>query len=235
LSRLNLQYKALLRVTGVYGVIAPVIAFVCIFVATASYPQFSWTSNALSDLGVVPGVTAGVFNSGLVICGVMSLTFALGLHLFMNESWAGRAGVIFFAFACLALVAIGVFPESVSPIHYWVSVAFFVTLPVSLLIFVGEFWRTHESLMAIFTLLVAVSAATPWVLLFIFHYVSGVAIPEVISGLAGAFWTVVFGIKMYRAAAQSKATRCFVKKLCCGLLRSASKHRIAVDLSAAKR
>jgi hypothetical membrane protein len=206
LSKLELQDNALLKLTGVYGVIAPIIAFSFIFIAIASYPQFSWTSNALSDLGVVVGVTAGVFNSGLIICGVMSFTFALGLYLFMNESWVGRAGVILFALACLALVAIGMFPESVSPTHYWVSVAFFVTLPISLLVFVGGYWRAHQSLMAIFTLLVAVFAAAPWVLLFEFHYVSGVAIPEVISGLAGALWTVLLGVKMYKAAAQSKAT-----------------------------
>jgi len=206
LSKLKLQDNALLKLTGVYGVIAPIIAFFFIFTAIASYPQFSWTSNALSDLGVVVGVTAGVFNSGLVICGGMSFTFALGLYLFMKESWVSRAGVILFALACLALIAIGMFPENVSPTHYWVSVAFFVTLPISLLIFVCRFLHTQQSLMAIFTLLVAVFAAAPWVLLFELHYVSGVAIPEVISGLAGALWTVVLGIKMYKAAAQSKAT-----------------------------
>lgn len=205
MSNLKLQDNTFLRLTGIYGAIAPVIAFAFIFAAIASYPQFSWTSNALSDLGVVVGIAAGVFNSGLVICGVISLTFALGLYLFMNKSWLGRAGVILFAFACLALAAIGMFPESVSPTHYWVSVAFFVALPLSLLIFVGGFWREHQSLMAVFTLFVAVLAAVPWVLLFEFHYVSGVAIPEVISGLAGALWTVVLGIKMYKAAAQSKA------------------------------
>jgi hypothetical membrane protein len=206
LSKLELQDNALLKLAGVYGVIAPIIAFSFVFVAIASYPQFSWTSNALSDLGVVVGVTAGVFNSGLIICGVMSFTFALGLFVFMNESLVSRAGVILFALACLALVAIGMFPESVSPTHYWVSVSFFVTLPISLLVFVGGYWRTHQSLMAIFTLFVAVFAAAPWVLLFEFHYVSGVAIPEVISGLAGALWTVVLGIKMYKIASQLKAT-----------------------------
>jgi hypothetical membrane protein len=206
LSKLELQDNALLKLAGFYGVIAPIIAFAFIFIAIASYPQFSWTRNALSDLGVVVGVTAGVFNSGLVICGIMSFTFALGLYLFMNESWVSRAGVILFALACLALVAIGMFPESVSPTHYWVSVSFFVTLPISLLVFVGGYWRTHQSLMAIFTLFVAVFAAAPWVLLFEFHYVSGVAIPEVISGLAGALWTVVLGIKMYKIASQLKAT-----------------------------
>jgi hypothetical membrane protein len=191
---------ALLRLSGVFGVVAPVLAFAFILVAVASYPPFSWTSNALSDLGVVSGVTAGVFNSGLIICGVLCVTFAVGLYLLLSASVVGRVGVFVFGLACVALVAIGTFPESVSPTHYWVSVAFFVLLPISLLIIVGGFWRVGQVRMAVFTLLVAVVAAAPWVLLFAVRYVSGVAVPEFVSGLAGGVWIVVVGYKMLRAA-----------------------------------
>jgi hypothetical membrane protein len=52
----------------------------------------------------------------------------------------------------------------------------------------------------LFTLAVAVFAALPWVLYFTVHYASGVAIPEIMSGLAGGVWTVVLGYKMLRAA-----------------------------------
>jgi hypothetical membrane protein len=196
---------ALLRLTGVYGIVAPVLAFTFILTAVASYLPFSWTANALSDLGVVSGFTAGVFNSGLVICGVLCLTFAVGLYLLLSESVVGRVGVFVFALACVALVAIGTFPESVSPTHYLVSVAFFVFLPVSLLIIVGGFWRSGQVRLAVFTLVVAVAAAAPWVLLFAVRYVSGVAVPETVSGLAGAVWTVVLGYKMLRAASQPKS------------------------------
>lgn len=190
---------ALLRVSGIYGVLAPVLAFTFILMAVWSHPQFSWTANALSDLGVVSGVTAGIFNSGLVVCGVLCLTFAIGLYLLLIESRMGRVGVIVFALACLSLVAIGTFPESVSPTHYLVSVAFFVLLPISLLVITAGFAANRHAKMALFTLVVAVVAALPWVLYFTVHYVSGVAIPETISGLAGGVWTVVLGYKMLRA------------------------------------
>ena len=189
---------ALLRVSGIYGVLAPVLAFAFILMAVWSHPQFSWTANALSDLGVVSGVTAGIFNSGLVVCGVLCLTFAIGLYLLLIESRMGRVGVIVFALACLSLVAIGTFPESVSPTHYLVSVAFFVLLPISLLVITAGFAANRHAKMALFTLVVAVVAALPWVLYFTVHYVSGVAIPETISGLAGGVWTVVLGYKMLR-------------------------------------
>jgi len=190
---------ALLRVSGIYGVLAPVLAFTFILMAVWSHPQFSWTANALSDLGVVSGVTAGIFNSGLVVCGVLCLTFAIGLYLLLIESMMGRVGVIVFALACLSLMAIGTFPESVSPTHYLVSVAFFVLLPISLLIITAGFAVNRHTKMALFTLVVAVVAALPWVIYFTVQYVSGVAIPETISGLAGGVWTIVLGYKMLRA------------------------------------
>jgi hypothetical membrane protein len=197
------RHAGLLLVSGIYGVLAPVLAFTFILLAVGSYPQFSWTANALSDLGVVSGVTAGVFNSGLIICGVLCLTFAVGLYLLV-ESVIGRVGVFVFALACVSLVAIGTFPESVSPAHYMVSVAFFVLLPISLLVITAGFALKRQAKMAVFTLAVAVVAALPWVLYFTVHYVSGVAVPEAVSGLAGGVWTVVLGYKMLQAATQPK-------------------------------
>jgi len=51
---------------------------------------------------------------------------------------------------------------------------------------------------------VAVAAALPWVLLFLFRYAPGVAIPELISALAGATWVVFLGYKMIKEASTSK-------------------------------
>jgi hypothetical membrane protein len=55
-------------------------------------------------------------------------------------------------------------------------------------------------------LLVTVAAATPWVLYFSIHYVSGVAIPEAISAFAGSVWAVVLSGKMLRKASHSKTS-----------------------------
>jgi hypothetical membrane protein len=187
----KIKNAILLKISGICGILAPVFAFTFIFLAVASYPQFSWTSNALSDLGVVPGVTAGLFNSGLIVSGIWCFMFAIGLFMFLGESMLGRAGVFVLVLACLALVAIGIFPESVRPVHYFVSVAFFGLLPISMLIITGGFWLMGQLRMAVFTLLVAIAAAAPWVLYYSIRYVSGVAIPELVSAVAGSVWVVV--------------------------------------------
>ena len=195
-----------LRIAGTCGIVAPILAFTFICLAVASYPQFSWVDNALSDLGVVPGVTAALFNYGLIISGMLFFIFSTGMFLFLGEKFVSRTGAFVFALACLALVAIGVFPENVKPTHYLVSVAFFVLLPISMLVIAGAFWLMGQVRMAVFTLLVAVVAAAPWVLLFSVRYVSGVAVPETVSGLAGAVWAVVLGYKMMREASRAKVS-----------------------------
>jgi hypothetical membrane protein len=197
-----------LKVSGICGFLTPIIAFALIFSAIASYPEFSWVDDALSDLGIVEGATAVLFNSGLLISGALCLIFATGLFVYLKKHFVGKIGAFIFVLASLALFAIGVFPENIRPTHYIVSVAFFVLLPISLLVTVGTFWLMHKTRMATFTLLVAVAAATPWVLYFAFaiHYVPGVAIPEAISAFAGSVWAVVLSGKMLRKASHSKTS-----------------------------
>jgi hypothetical membrane protein len=155
---------------------------------------FSWTSNALSDLGV--GETAVIFNTGLITAGLIAIVFGIGLGRFIFTDRAGRAGVLALLFSCSALVSIGVFPESAGRIHYWVSVAFFVSLPIAMFIIAGAMaladLRGNLPYIAL-TICLAVVAAVPWGLP---H--DGVAIPEIISSVAGSVWFVVFGVRMLK-------------------------------------
>jgi hypothetical membrane protein len=187
------------RLGAAAGIAAPILAFTCILVAIASYPQFSWTNNALSDLGIIPGVTGPLFNFGLYTSGLLAFNFAIfGLYTYFGKSWVGKIGSAVFAAATLALIAIGVFNESFSGTHYFVSVAFFVLAPISLFIITCSFLLMHQRRMAVFTVLVGVAAALPWLLLFAFTYVPNVAIPEFLSGLAVSAWAIVVGKKMLK-------------------------------------
>jgi hypothetical membrane protein len=107
-------------------------------------------------------------------------------------------GVFILAAACAALVSISIFPENIKPVHYIASVAFFTLLPIALLTIAGSFWLSHKKQMTLFTLLVALIAAIPWVLQLSLRIFSGVAIPEFVSALAGAVWVAFFAIKMTR-------------------------------------
>jgi hypothetical membrane protein len=207
------------KISGACGILTPIIAFALIFLSIGSAPEFSWVDNALSDLGVMPGVTSALFNYGLIVSGVLGFIFAISLfrvmrlfEIFSSDGkphllfYKGLSGALFFSLACLALIAIGIFPESVKFVHTFVSVAFFVSLIIALGRLGISFWQVKQKPWSAFTLLLGAVAAVPWLLLILVRYVSGVAIPEFISAVAGGLWAAVFGFKMLKLAARAKVS-----------------------------
>lgn len=185
------------RIGAASGIIAPIIAFSCILTALASYPAFSWTNNALSDLGIIPGITGPLFNFGLCASGFLGFNFAIfGLLTCIGKNWVGKIGAITYAAATIALIAIGVFNESYSGTHFAVSVAFFMLTPIALFIITCAYWLAQNRRIAVFTALAGIAAALPWLLLFAFSYVPNVAIPEFISGLAVSVWNIILGYRL---------------------------------------
>jgi hypothetical membrane protein len=163
--------------------------------------MFSWAENALSDLGVVPGFTSTVFNTGIFTAGLLGLLFALlGLFSYFRSSKVGQIGALAFAVATVWLMAIGIFNESFRPTHYIVSVLFFATLPLALWVITAGLYLKHEAKLAVFTLVASFVAASPWILFFAVQYVPNVAIPETISGLTGCIWAITISIKILKTA-----------------------------------
>ena len=200
---MNQRNAVWLKISGICGILTPIVACAFILPAIVLYPQFSWTANALSDLGVVAGTTAILFNSGLITSGVLAMLFASGLLIFLREKSLGRIGASIFVLGTLALIAVGVFPESVKPMHYYVSVAFFVLLLVSMFIISAAFVFVAKLKMGVFTFLIATFAATVWIVHFSTRLVSGVAIPETLSVLSASMWCVVLGFKMLKETSRS--------------------------------
>ena len=189
------------RLGAALGVAAPVFAFACILGAVASDPSFSWTNNALSDLGVVHGVAGTLFNFGLYTSGLLALGFSVfGLFTYLKGGLVGKVGAGFFTAAALALVGIGFFNESFHGTHFAFSVAFFVTAPISLFIITCAFALSKRWRMAAFTVAVGLAAGLPWIVLFAYRYVHGVAVPETISALAVSAWAITLSYLMIRKA-----------------------------------
>jgi hypothetical membrane protein len=183
---MNQRNAVWLKISGICGILTPIVACAFILPAIVLYPQFSWTANALSDLGVVSGATAILFNSGLVISGVLALLFASGLFIVFRENMLGRIGASIFLLGALALIAIGIFPENVKPMHYYVSVTFFVLLPISMFMIGAAFLSMARLKTGVFTFLLAMFAVIVWVVQFSARFVSGVAIPETLSALSAS-------------------------------------------------
>jgi hypothetical membrane protein len=182
------------------GFAAPVVAFLFIGAAIASYPEFSWTNNALSDLGVIPGLTSLLFTMGLCGGGILALIFsALGLYGYAGEKPVGKAGAVFFAAATASLILIGIFNENFRPTHYIVSVAFFFFAPLAFFILTAAFHMTGKRRLAAFTLASGLAAAVPWILQLTIQYVPKVAIPEAVSGVIIAAWVIVLSTLMRKS------------------------------------
>jgi hypothetical membrane protein len=192
-----------LRISGIAGLFTPILAFTFILLAIAYSPNFVWTENALSDLGIQEGLTAPLFNYGLIVSGILALTFATGLFPLLPKKILGRTGELTYILATLALTAIGVFPENATPMHYYVSLMFFFFCPLSMLFITVTFAKSGNKKLGVFTLAAALIAVASWVLQFAVHYVNDVAVPETISALAASAWSMVLGYNMLRRSSQA--------------------------------
>lgn len=187
------------RIGAAAGLATPIVAFTCISISIASWPEFNWVNNALSDLGVAPGLAAPVFNFGLTAAGILAFCFAtLGIYSFLSRRLSGKVGATIFAAATIALTCIGIFNENFSPTHYIVSVAFFSLAPIGLFILTYAFWRSNQRELAALSVLIGLTAAVPWILQLTINYVPNVAIPETISAAAVSVWAVVLSAKILK-------------------------------------
>ncbi|TKJ26711.1 MAG: hypothetical protein CEE41_01765 [Hadesarchaea archaeon B3_Hades] len=185
-----LDRKKMLRIAGLCGIAAPVVAFSLIFLAISLSPWFSWTANALSDLGV--GEADFVFNSGLIAGGILTMVFAAGLLTIFRGRPLGRVGAALLFMDAIALLGIGVFSEAAGDIHSYFSVAFFVLFPISLFLLGAGAVMVGSKRFGSFTIVDGVLAALPWA----FGW-DGVAIPEAISALVASIWIMAEGARLY--------------------------------------
>ena len=147
---------------------------------------------------------APIFNSGLIAGGALCFAFALGFPLFLKKSRLATAGTAAFALDAVALTAIGIFPGDFAPqthMHYCVSLAFFVLLPVSAFLLAGALRESGRAWLAALTIMLAIVAGGVWIAHFtLFPFGKDVAIPEIISAAAAGLWAVIVGISMLRAS-----------------------------------
>ena len=185
----NLEKNRITRIAGICGILIPIVVLLCIGLAISHSPWFRFTEHAFSDLGI-EGISAIFFNSGMILGGILALVFSLGLIKILQN----KTGAYILSLSSLALIGIGIFPETVYTLHFIVSAAFFMLLAISFLI-IGltiirdQSERTMGILATLFALIAICSTIflIPW---------EGIAIPETLSCLPAFIWCMVYGIKM---------------------------------------
>ena len=177
------------KIAGACGITSQIVAFAAVFIAISYSPWFSWTEHNISILGI-EGRTTALFNSGLILAGLLSLMFAIGLKQSLLSSRLGRLGATSLMLGSVALAGIGIFPRTLDLPHDLSSVLFFVFITIALLL-VGAAataasqmrWGTL-SLMAGILIIIFRLVPWPW---------SGGTIPQLLFCLPWSLWTVILG------------------------------------------
>ena len=184
---------ASLRIAALCGVISPITGFTLLSLAAFYSPWFRWTGNYLSDLGTRGDDASMLFNSGLIAGGILSTLFAIGLRQsrLLSSSPLGRLGALALILGSCAVWAIGVFPLETGAPHAYAARTFFTLIPFSLLLIGAAMMASAEKTLGLFTLIMGVVtvavALIPWPW-------DGGAIPQMLSVLPMAAWSVVLGI-----------------------------------------
>jgi hypothetical membrane protein len=185
------KQSGITRVAGICGILIPVVIFTCLGLSLASSPWFTWTQHALSDLGISKD-TEVLFNFGMVIGGILTLIFSFGLRKMLSN----KTGAYILALSSLALIGIGLFPETIFALHFITSASFFVLLTIALLIIgITINHNSFERSIGIPALAIALIAIGSVVFLF---YVEGIAISEALSCFPAFVWCLSVGVKMAR-------------------------------------
>ena len=184
-------FNKFIRLSGICGIILPIYTVALLSFSIFQASSFSWTDNAISDLGRLPyGLEC--FNIGLVLIGVILLIFSIGMHLLLTEQ---RTGPTIFALSAVYLIGVGIFPLPL-PEHVDISGLFFIAFPIGFVIFGLVNYNSKIQFLkkmgkAALVLLI-IFAIAPFTLFF----VSGIAIAEAMVIIPGFFWCMVLGFYM---------------------------------------
>lgn len=180
--------------------VGPLISLSLIFAAISRSPWFSWTGNYLSDLGANQDV-AGLFNTGLIAGGAVTMIFTIGLKGTLPGLTRGGVGVIALFLGESALCCVGIFPETVGRVHFESAGLFFILVIIGLVL-VGSalMQKPSERNLGLFIFTTGLSLFPIFVALAVIKEFSqvGGAIPEFLVSLGASVCFIILGIRLFK-------------------------------------
>jgi len=180
------------RISGACGITSQLLGLTVISVVISRSPWFRWTEYDISVLGAEGSATA-LFNWGLILTGLLSLVFAIGLWKSLVISRVGRFGVASLLLGSICISLVGIFPRTNDLPHDSASIAFFIFIALALLLVGVAAVFTSRRVFGVLSIvggifvIVILRAPWPW---------SGGTIEQLLACLPWSLWTVILGIRM---------------------------------------
>ncbi|WP_418279896.1 DUF998 domain-containing protein [Halorubrum sp. DTA98] len=175
------------------GALATVVALGGIAVATVLDPTFSWTGDALSDLGVRER-SAPVFNGGLILGGGVGVVYAAGLWRLGDAGdrsvALARVRAVAFALSMVAMAGIGAY-DLTQPLHGPAAIGFYALITA---VFAIDGIARRRTTTGRVTLAFVPVHVVVWATFLLGLWpVSGLALPELPGALMLAAWVWFVG------------------------------------------
>jgi hypothetical membrane protein len=205
---MGLEKSNFIKFAGVCGILLPMIVFAFIGISIYLYSDFSWFENWLSELAGQPGETpiwaarglsSIMFNAGIIFAGIFGLILVSALwSLPLLDSKIGRIGKIFLLIDILALISIGVFPNTTGIYHNVASVLFFAFVTLALVPLGISFRRNRENKTGNPVIFLGIISLFSFPLFLIPEPVGSNALVEMIPSTSLAISSVIFGVYLLK-------------------------------------
>lgn len=189
MGNFNVRFR---RIAALCGLISPIISLSTILISVVMIADFSWQANDLSDMGV--SATPNLFNFGLIVTGLLSVIFAVGVTRWIGPDRSAHIGSAALIIGSFDVALIGVITEAYGPLHFWVSVAYFVLVPISYLFLSRNLWRKGKKIASRLSIAAGLTVLMMMALRKVLTHDSGVAVPETLSAMITNAWT--FGLAL---------------------------------------
>ena len=181
------------RITGVCGIISQLVGITALLMAVISNSLwFSWTEDHISALGV-EGSARMLFNSGLILAGIFSIIFAIGLRQCLLSGRLGQLAMGSLILGSVAAFTMGVFPRTWDFMHGASTTAFFVGITLALLLIGVAAITASQMVWGLLSITAGVLVAGPQLVL---GPLSGGAIMQLLFYLPWSLWMIAFGIML---------------------------------------
>lgn len=178
------------KIAGACGITSQLVILSVLLVLSLSSPWFSWTEDNLSDYGIRGSLTS-VYNSGLVLAGILSTVFAIGLRKNISLIKLGRHGMTSLIFGSLCVSLLGVLPKSLGILHDTASAGSFILIATAMILIGVALTNTSHMRLGVFSVAIGVIPIILWLIPWQWN---GDAIAQLFYFGSWSLWTIVSSV-----------------------------------------
>ena len=134
-----------------------------------------------------------IYNGGLILVGIFSLIFVIGLGRCLLSGWLGQSAMVFFILGSAAVFTMGAFPRTFDFAHGASTVAFYVCIIVALILAGAAAITASQIIWGLLSITAAVFVAA---LLLIPGPLAGGAVSQLLAYLPWSLWTIAIGVML---------------------------------------